>query len=105
MVISTFNKILEQIHQALGNLVRTFNIKDTYVDKDNPWLVILSAEEFTIRSIWNRLKCYSPKKLVFGHDMITSIKHTVGWELISQQNQTKINKDDIRKNNKRVDHD
>ena len=29
----------------------------------------------------------------------------MGWELICQRNQTQINKDNIRENNKRVDHD
>ena len=28
--------ILERIHQVLGNLVRTFIITQTYVDKDDP---------------------------------------------------------------------
>ena len=27
-----FNAILEQIHRVLGNLVRNFNIEDTYID-------------------------------------------------------------------------
>ena len=36
--------------------------------------------------------------------MIILIKKLVDWELICQQNQTKINKDNIRENNKRVDH-
>ena len=29
----TSNAILEQIHQVLGNLVRTFNVQQTYVDE------------------------------------------------------------------------
>ena len=29
------NAILERIHQVLGNLVRTYNIYQTYVDKDD----------------------------------------------------------------------
>ena len=36
--------------------------------------------------------------------MILLIKHEVDWELIRQRNQTKINKNNILKNNKRVDH-
>ena len=41
-------KILEQIHQILGNLVRNCNITQTYVGKNDPWTVILDAEEFVI---------------------------------------------------------
>ena len=39
----TSNAILEQIHQVLGNIVLTCNITQTHVEKDNPWLVILSV--------------------------------------------------------------
>ena len=34
------NTGLEQIQQILGNIVRTYNITQNYVDKDEPWLVI-----------------------------------------------------------------
>ena len=44
-------------------------------------------------------------KLLFGRDMILPVKHAVDWELTSHQNQAKINKYNIRKNSKRVDHD
>ena len=56
----TSSAILEQISQVLGNLVRTFNIKDTYVDKDDQWSGFLAAEDFYIFSTTNRLKDYSP---------------------------------------------
>ena len=32
----TSNAVLEQIHQVLVNLVRNFNISQTYVDKNDP---------------------------------------------------------------------
>ena len=51
----------------------------TYVDKDNPWLVILAATEFAIFVTKNRLKGYSPVQLLFGRDVIIPIKHNVGW--------------------------
>ena len=44
----TSNAILEQIHQVLGNIVWEFNIKETYVDEDYPWLGILSEAAFVI---------------------------------------------------------
>ena len=37
--------------------------------------------------------------------MILPIKHKVNWESIRQKKQTQINKDNIRKNINRVDHD
>ena len=50
------NAILERIHQVLGNLVRTFNIQQTYVDKNDPWTGILDEADFTIRSTTNKKK-------------------------------------------------
>ena len=32
----TSNAIMARIHQVLGNLVRTFNIQQTYVDENDP---------------------------------------------------------------------
>ena len=43
-----YNIVLEQIHQVIGNIVRTYNINKSYVDEDDPWLVILTATYFTI---------------------------------------------------------
>ena len=37
------NMVLERIHQVLGNLMRNFNIYKTYVEKYDPWTVILAA--------------------------------------------------------------
>ena len=53
------NTILEQINHVLGNLVRTFNITQTYVDKDDPKSVILDTSEFEISPTTNSLKGYS----------------------------------------------
>ena len=82
-----------------------YNIKDTHFDKYDLWSGILVLTALGICSTTNRLKCYSPEQLVFFRDMILLIKHMLDWKLIRQQNQTQINKDNIRENNKRVDHD
>ena len=42
------NAILERIHQVLGNLVRNFNIQQTYVDENDPWTGVLAAADFAI---------------------------------------------------------
>ena len=96
---------MEGIHQVLVNLLRTFNITQTYADEYDPWSVILAAAAFAILSTTNGLKGYSLVQLVFGCDMILLIKYTVGWELIRQQKQRPINKDNIRENKNRVDRD
>ena len=100
-----YNAVLERIHQVLGNLVWNFNISQTYVDEDDPWTVILAAVAFVICSTNNRQKGYSPGQLIFSCDIIVLIKQRVDWELIRQQNQMQINKDNIPENIHRVDHD
>ena len=73
------NTILERIHQFLGNLVHTFNIQQTHVDKNDPWTGILAAAAFAIISTTSRKKGYSMGQFVFGRDMILPIKHRVDW--------------------------
>ena len=73
------NVILEQIHQVLGNLVRTRNITQNYVDENDPSLGILATAAFAIITTTNRLKCYSLVQLIFGCNMILPIKHRVDW--------------------------
>ena len=74
----TSNAVLEWIHQVLGNLVRNYNITQTYVGKDDPCSGILSAVAFEIFSTTNRLKSYSTGQFKFERDVIVMIKHTVG---------------------------
>ena len=66
------NAVLEHIYQVLGNLVQTYNIYQTYVDKDILLSVILPAAEFSICTT-NNIKGYSPGQLIFGRDIIIQI--------------------------------
>ena len=77
----------------------------TYVDKNDQWTGILAAAVFAIHSTTNRQKGYSPGQLLFGHDMIILIKHTMDWELICQKKKKQINTDNIHENRHRVDYD
>ena len=91
--------------QFWDEFTRLLKTSQTYVDKNYPWTGILVAEEFSIISITNRQKVCSPGQLLFGCDIILSIKHKVDWELIRQQKQAHINTSNIRKNRHRVVHD
>ena len=87
----TYNKILERLHSVLGNLVRTYNLQGNYLDKDDPWMVIISVTVFTIRSTVHTLKGYTPGQLIFGQDMVLPTKHISNWKLIPQRKQAQIN--------------
>ena len=68
-------------------------------------LIYCTAAEFSIHSTNSRQKGYSPSQLIFGRDIILPIKHRVDWELIRQQKQTQINRDNARENKYRLDYD
>ena len=78
------NTILECIHQVLINLVRTCNISETYIEKDESWSGILATAEFAIFSTTNRMIGLSPGQLLFVRNMILLIKHKGDWKLIRQ---------------------
>ena len=54
------NAIIERINQVLGNLVRTYNIQETYVDDADPCMGILLAADFAVRSTYHQTKQKSP---------------------------------------------
>ena len=100
-----YNALLEQINQVQGNIVRTFNIHQTYVDKNDPWTDILAAAAFAICSTNNRQNGYSSEQLIFGRDIILPIKHRADRELILQQKKTQINRYNTQENKHRVDYE
>ena len=99
------NVILEWIYQVIGNLLRTFNVKQTYVDRNDPWMGILAAVAFVIFRTISRQKVYSPGQLIFDHDINFLIKNRVDWELICKRKQAQINIDNACENKHRFDYD
>ena len=47
---------IERIHQVLNNLVRSYNLQETYVDDPDPCIGILEVADFAVRSTyyWNK---------------------------------------------------
>ena len=79
------NVIVERIHQVLWNLVRTYNVQETYVDDADPWMGILAAAAFSVRSTYHMTKGKILGQLVFGRDMILPINHILDWIYIRQR--------------------
>ena len=73
--IQTSNAILERIHVVLSKLVHTYNVKETYVYKDEVWSLILATAAFVIISTTTMLKGCTPVQIIFGRDMILLNKH------------------------------
>ena len=88
--------IIERIQKVLGNLVRTYNLQETYVDNADPWMGILAVAAFAVRSTYYTTKCKTPGQLVFGPDMILPINYVADWIFIRQRKQAQIDNDIIR---------
>ena len=96
--------IVERIHQVIGNIIRTFELEDNYLDEDDPWKGILSATAFAVRSTYHTTLQKSPGQLVFGRDMILNIQHQANWEFIKQRKQRIIEKNNQQENAKCIPH-
>ena len=99
------NAIIERIHQTLGNIIRTFELQENYLDNEDPWPGILSAAAFAIHATYHTTTQKSPGQLVFGRDMIFNIKHQANWEYIKKRKQEKINQNNEKENLQRIPHD
>jgi transposase InsO family protein len=54
------NAIVERVHQVIGgNIIRTFELEDNYLDDADPWKGILSAIAFAVRSTFHNTPCTS----------------------------------------------
>ena len=98
------NAIVERVHQVIGNIIRTFELENNYLDDEDPWKGVLSATAFAVRSTFHTTLRQSPGQLVFGRDMIFNIKHVANWEYIRKRKQQIIDKNNQRENARRVKH-
>ena len=99
------NAMIERVHQTIGNIIRTFELQENYLDEEDPWKGILSATAFAIRATYHTTLQKSPGQLVFGRDMIFNIKHQANWEYIKNRKQDIINQNNERENQKRIPHE
>ena len=74
--------ILEIIHQFIANLVHTFDIKNNYLDEDDPWSGVTAATAFATQIMYDTTLQAMAGQLVFGCDMILNIPFVADWEYI-----------------------
>jgi transposase InsO family protein len=98
------NAIVERVHQVIGNIIRTFELENNYLDEKDPWKAILSATAFAVRSTYHTTLKSTPGQLVFGRDMILNVKHEANWEYIRSRKQNIILKNNKAENAKRIAH-
>ena len=66
---------------------------------------ILAAAEFLARSTYHTTKGKIPGHVFFGRYMILPIKHVAYFRYIRQRKPAQIDKDVIRENTTRINHD
>ena len=82
------NSVLEPIHQVIANMLRTFELEEQEVDKDDPWTGILNAVGWAVRSTYHHTTLQAtPGQLVFGRDMVFNIAHEANWKEIQDRKQ------------------
>ena len=64
------NVILEQVHQTIGNILRTFKVQNMVLDDENPWDGVLASTMFALRAKVHTTTQYAPAQLIFGRDSI-----------------------------------
>ena len=47
------NATVECVHQVIGNMIRTYELEDNYLDENDPWGGILSATAFAVPSTYH----------------------------------------------------
>jgi len=67
------NAIVERVHQVIGNMLRTFELENNYLDETDPWSGIWSATAFAVCSAYHTMLQATPGQLVFGCDMVFNI--------------------------------
>ena len=98
------NSILERIHQVLGNIICTFELEERDIDKDDPWMGILNAVAWAVRSTYHTTLQATPGQLVFGRDMVFNKAHEANWKEIKDCKQKLINQNNERENACRIKH-
>eukprot|EP00957_Ditylum_brightwellii_P071792 5457125-Ditylum_brightwellii.AAC.1 len=98
------NIIIERIHQTIGNMMRSFEVHDTNIDKKDPWTAILSAVRFaTIVTVHTTMQS-NPVQLVFGRDAILYVKHEANWKYIHERKEKLMKKNNENENKTRKLH-
>ena len=100
------NAIIERVHQVLGNQLRTFELEERALTKEEATFEpFLTACAYALRCTYHTTLKATPGQLVFGRDMILPVKFNADWALIAQQKQESIIKSNTKENKKRIQHE
>ena len=77
------NGPVERVHQVVGSMLRTQDLKNKVLDHIDPWGEVLASIAWAVRSAYHSVLGGTPAQLVFSRDMHFNIKAVVDWKQIS----------------------
>ena len=69
----TANRIVERVHQTLGNMLCMHKLEDKELDPQEPFYMYLGSVAWAIQSTYHTTVDATPGQVVFGWDMILLI--------------------------------
>jgi hypothetical protein len=85
--------------------LRTAEIDGREMDEKDPWGQFLASAAYVICSTFHTTLTATPGQLVFGRDMVLTIKFMADWGAIEQQRQKEMGRNNRRENASRIIHD
>ena len=99
------NAILERIHQVVGSMLKTQDLKEKIFDSWKPWSKILASVAYTLRWSYHSTLQATPGQLVFCRDiMLLSIGFETNYEQVWGWKQQCINYYNVCENAKQVNY-
>ena len=86
-------------------MLRAKNIANLHLDMDDPWTELLASVAWAVCNTYQTTLDATPEQLIFNMDMIIPIKFAVEWDTMRKRKQEIIDKNNIRKNSTRIEHD
>jgi hypothetical protein len=99
------NGIIERLHLTLNDALRNAEVDGRNLDEKDPWGPFLSSATYSICSTFHTTLKATPGQLVFGRYMVMPITFMTDWGAIEQQRQTEMDRNNIRENASRINHD
>ena len=96
---------MERVHQVVGDMLRTQNLKEHSFDQIDPLGQILNEVAWVIHRSHHTINRASLGQSVLGRDMVFNIPYNHDWDEIIPNKQKIINKSKMAENTKRLKHD
>jgi len=98
------NAMVERVHQVIGNMINTLQIKSKDDLGPYGWNGILASVRQAVRSTVHTTTRATPTQLVFGRDALLNIGFEANWQYIKDRKQHRILQNNVKENAKRIIH-